>query len=115
MNSVQLYIADPQHEIRGATMAGAAFRAARIAPGLLPDPARSAPILDREFFFAAFGRYQRRVGLALVPPIRITRPLSSLLQHNPRFDPLGRRGIIRFDFEGKSFDQHGAIGGVPAT
>src|SRR5438445_2331591 len=86
MHLVHLQIAEAQDEVRGATVAGTAFRAAWITPDLLPDPARSAPILDREFCFSPFGRYQCRVGLAVVPLIRIAGPLPGLHQHNPRFD-----------------------------
>src|SRR2546430_14802054 len=61
MHLVHLQVAQAKHEIGGATMAGSAFRAAWITPGLLPDSARSAPILDGEFLFLALGPHQRGV------------------------------------------------------
>src|SRR5438128_568612 len=45
MHLIHLQIAQTQDEVRGATMAGAALRPTWITPDLLPDPARSAPIL----------------------------------------------------------------------
>ena len=113
MHLVHLAIAEAENEIGGTAVAGTAFRAAWITPSLLTDAARSAPILDGEFFFFPFGRYQRRVGLSFVPLIRIAGPLPSLSQHDPRFDPLARRGITCLEFKGKSLDQDASVRGAP--
>src|SRR5690242_17788235 len=96
VHSVQLCVADAQDEIRGPTVAGTAFRAAWKTPGLLPDAARNAPILDAKLLFLTFRPYQHAIELGLVPSIGIAGPLPSLFQHNPRFDPLARRWIARF-------------------
>src|SRR5258706_7425676 len=78
MHLVHLQIAQAQDEVGGATVAGTAFRPAWITPDLPPDPTRSAQILDSEFCFSPFGRYQRCVRFAVVPLIRIVRPLAGL-------------------------------------
>ena len=46
MHLVHLEFAETQNEVGGATVAGTAFSAARITPGLLPQPVRCATILD---------------------------------------------------------------------
>src|SRR5207249_1747745 len=113
MHLVHLPIAEAENEIGGTAVAGTAFRAAWITPGLLPDSARSASILDSEFLFVTFGRHQRRVGLSFVPLIRIAGPLSGLPQHDSRFDPLARIGITCLEFKGKSLDQGASVRGAP--
>ena len=96
---VHLELAQAQDKIGGATVAGTAFGAARITPGLPPQPARRARVLDGKFFFIAFGRDQGCVRLRLVPTIGIAGPLPGLSQQQPGFDPPAGAGIARFAFK----------------
>src|SRR5207247_11235745 len=95
---VQLQIAETEKEVGGATVAGAAFGAAWITPGLLPETARKAPVFDAELLLFTCCRYQSGVGFFLVPSIRIASPLPGLLQKYPRFDSLDRSRIARLAF-----------------
>src|SRR3989454_10259009 len=112
MDFVQLQLRDAKHEVRGATVASHAFRAAWITPNLPPDSARRAALLDCEFLLVAFGPDQGRVGLPLVPTIGISNPLTVLTSEKPGLDPLARRWIARLAFQRQGLDQHSAIRGI---
>src|SRR5688572_7472864 len=112
MDFVQLRLREAQHEVRGATVASHAFRAAWITPDLPPDTARRVPVLDGEFLLVAFGPDQRRVGLPFVPTIGISNPLTLLTGEKAGLDPPARRWIARFAFQRQGLDEDRAIRGI---
>src|SRR2546426_651856 len=112
MDFVQLRLREAKHEVRGATVASHAFRAAWITPNLPPDSARRVAVLDREFLLVAFGPDERRVGLPLVPTIGISDPLTLLTSEKPGLDPLAGLWIAHLAFQRQGLDQHSAIRGI---
>src|SRR5437667_5568054 len=93
VTSVQLQFGQAEHEVGRATMATHALSPAGIMPDLPAATAglrRRALGLDQQFSILSSRWNQRRIGLRLIPSIRVPNPLSVLTGEEPRFDSLAR-------------------------
>src|SRR6185436_2247264 len=106
---VHLLFREAEDEGGGPTVAGAAFTATGKTPGLAPNPACNATVFNEEFPFLHGFLDQTRVGLRVLPTIRVAGPLALLAREKPRFNPLARGRIGRLAFRRQRLNQHRAI------
>src|SRR5262249_10847436 len=74
----QLRLDEPERLARPRVVALAAFGAAREMPGLLAYPPRGLRVLHRQLDIFAQRPDKRRVGLIVVPAVRIALPVAAV-------------------------------------
>src|SRR6266576_2792953 len=84
-------------------------------PGLFPQTAGSARVANSVNEVCARRLKQLRVGLFVVPQIRVAAPQSLLQRQQTGFEPALALQIAALQLQRKSFDEHGALRKVPAA
>src|SRR5215207_4954440 len=115
MHLVHLGFAQTENKVRRAAVTGAAFGPARKTPDLFPNTARSARVLDDQFFLVASFADECRVGLVLVPSVGVGIPLAVETGEQPGLDAPARSGVARLALERKRLDEHGAVCEIPTS
>ena len=115
MVAVHLFLSETEHVVGGPRMTDHALYTAGIVPCLCSFSSRRCGIIDLIGNVSSCRIQQFRVGLLVVPAIRITDPFILLPDHEAGFDPVPGLFVSGFTFEGKTLHQHGAIREVPAA
>ena len=105
----------PRTKFGGPRVAHHALGPAEKLPGLLPCAARSGGVANPQLELFPLFADEPRVGLGVVPGVRIAEPFARLVSEQPRFDLFagGRIAVLHVEREG--LHDHGPIHKLPAA
>src|SRR5262249_60235459 len=97
--AAQLRLDEPERRARPRVVALAAFGAAREMPGLLAYPPGGLRVLHRQLDIFAQRPDKRRVGLIVVPAVRIALPVAAVEVEDLRLQLAGAGRVAMFHVE----------------
>ena len=106
MFAIELPEIERQRVLRPRIVAPQAFASRRESPRLHPLAAGFVRVGDRERPVLAGPLDERRVGLLVVPFVRVRLPFATIVMQSLRLDAARTLRLAGFEFERQRFDQH---------